>query len=123
MAYLPNSRLDEVKTTIRSCLVTHKGPISIKQLNTQYLTFEEEVIPYKEFRFKTLVDFLSSLKDVLRIVDRNGELFVRVIDTENTRHISSLVANQKPAKQKKSKRTSSGYYENVSFILVRPRFF
>lgn len=113
MAYLPNSRLDEVKTTIRSCLVTHKGPISIKQLNTQYLTFEEEVIPYKEFRFKTLVDFLSSLKDVLRIVDRNGELFVRVIDTENTRHISSLVANQKPAKQKKSKRTSSGYYENT----------
>ncbi|XP_043475199.1 uncharacterized protein LOC122506870 isoform X2 [Leptopilina heterotoma] len=113
MAYLPNSRIEEVKATIRSCLVTHKGPITIKQLNNQYHFFEEEVIPYKEFRFKTLLDFLSSLKDVLRIIDRNGESYVRVIDTENTRPISSLVANQKPSKQKKSKRMSSGHYGNT----------
>lgn len=115
MACSSNSRLEDVIKTIRSCLITHKGPVSIQELKNDYRSFEDENIPFREFNFKTLSDFLRSLKNDLRFIERDGEVLLRVIESERSRHISALVAGQKPAKKSKKRQSNGHNYKNVSF--------
>lgn len=117
MANSASERLIDVKRTIRSCLITHQGTVTFRELNNDFREFEGENIPYREFNFSSLNDFLASLTDVLSIVERNGEFVIRVINTEETRHISSLVAGQKPARRSRPQ-TNCRNYGNVCIIIL-----
>ena len=98
MSILTNKRREEVETSIRSCLVAHQGDVTIQQLDKDYVEFEGEHIPYKEFGCNSLISFLQQLRNVLWIENRRGFLYIHAIDSEKSRHVSSLVEGQRRKK-------------------------
>ncbi|XP_033227106.1 uncharacterized protein LOC117179433 isoform X3 [Belonocnema kinseyi] len=104
MSLLNSKRREEVETTIRSCLVASPGDVTVQQLNKDYYEFEGEHIPFREFSCQSLIDFLKQLRNVLWLENRGGLLYVHGIDSEKSRHVSTLVEGQRPSKNRFSHR-------------------
>lgn len=63
------AELNAVKTIIRSCLISSdkKEGINVRQLFNDYKLFEGSPIPFRNFGFNNLEDFLHSIPDVCRV--------------------------------------------------------
>lgn len=89
-------RLEEVKKIIRSLLVSQANrDITLRYLNRMYKDMTEESVPFSDFNYTSLRDFLLSMPDVLRLINRNNETYVEQIDTEKSVHITNLVKKAK----------------------------
>ncbi|XP_077300196.1 uncharacterized protein LOC143920996 [Arctopsyche grandis] len=56
--------MEEVRSTVLSCIISQKGGIPLAHLNDDYKLFTGRSIPFRELGFKTLEAFLNSLKEV-----------------------------------------------------------
>lgn len=106
MSLVNSKRREEVETTIRSCLVARQGDVTVQQLDKDYYEFEGEHIPFREFSCQSLISFLQQLRNVLWLENRGGFLYVHGIDSEKSRHVSSLVEGQRPSRNRFSHRRS-----------------
>ncbi|XP_014224286.1 uncharacterized protein LOC106650659 [Trichogramma pretiosum] len=100
------ARLKEVKSIIRSLLISNiKIDVKPTFLDSMYFDLEGKRIPFREFGYQNLIEFLSKIPDTTRFVkNRAGEICVKHVDTEKSAHISDLVYKQKapPAKKRKA---------------------
>lgn len=112
-------RREQVESIIRAILIAHKEDVTIQQLRSDYLEYEGEDIPYREFNYNSLIDFLESLTNVVKFITKFNQKYMKAVDTERTRHLSALVAGQKKKRKpiRKSKRTFRGGYVQVCISL------
>jgi hypothetical protein len=113
------SKFNEIKTILRSLLISEGSrDVTVQKLNTMYKNVEDEDIPFTEFNFVNIYDFLRSMSDTVRLeFNRNNLLCVYHIDTKKSKHISSLVARQKKgSKTKKNSRQCNNLFINKSYI-------
>jgi len=110
------SLLKATKTSIRSTLLSHKGSITSSELNSDYIDFLGESIPYTKFKFQDLDSFLLSMPDVCEAQWCGDRLLVRGLAGEKSSHIKDMVSKQKTScgggggkkKNKKSSYSSGG---------------
>lgn len=110
-------RREDVESVIRSILISHKNHITIQQLRGDYLEYEGEEVPFREFNYDSLFSFLDSLKHVLTFITKFNKTYIKVIDTEKSRHVRELVEGQKSKRKplnkfrKPNKSYRGGYYQ------------
>ena len=105
IANTDDAGLREIKSILRSLLISASSrDTTIRQLNGLYRDMESRNIPFRKFNYSNLHEFLESMPDTLQMrYNRDGELCAYHVDTDKTRHVSSLVARQKkPPKRSKS---------------------
>lgn len=95
-----DDRLDEIRKILLSLLLARPRAISVSELDRDYYDVERKCIPWREFGYADLVEFLKSMPEYFAIECYNGEHFVQGIASEKTKHVSSLVSRQKPSKSK-----------------------
>ena len=105
-----SQRREDVATTIKSCLIARQEDVTIPMLERDYEDVEGEKIPFREFKCPSLLAFLQQLKNTLWIDNRNGIIIIHPIESEKTRHVSSLVQRQRPNdRTRKTKRPYRGF--------------
>lgn len=69
LAKLPKKmmQLDEVKKVLKSLLVAVSGGMSVANLDREFREMEGRRIPYREFNFNSVTEFLSSMPDTLSV--------------------------------------------------------
>ncbi|KAI5701857.1 hypothetical protein M8J75_014135 [Diaphorina citri] len=103
--------LSEVKIILRGLLMSAKDGLTVKQLLHDFQSEEGAPIPFKEFGFSNVIEFLCSIPDVLEFQSHSpphmGSL-VYPVSTSKSNHIAELVAGQrsKPNKYNRSKSLS-----------------
>ncbi|CAB0030170.1 unnamed protein product [Trichogramma brassicae] len=99
------AKLKEVKSIIRSLLISNiKVDVKPVSLDSMYFELEGKRIPFREFGYQNLIEFLSKIPDTTRFVkNRAGEMCVKHVDTEKSAHISDLVYKQRAPPTKKRK--------------------
>lgn len=125
MSQPSQERREEVESVIRACLVSRQGDVTIQHLLSDYLEYEGEPIPFREFNYTNVFDFLSSLTNVLKLITKFNHTYIQVIDTERTRHVSSLVEGQKPSKKRPAfpKRFKKPFRGGYNQVCIRLRIF
>lgn len=95
--------MDAVVTTIRSALISTKGKSDLRTLQKDYQMLMGADIPFRDFGFKKLEDFLRNCPTLNVSNGPNGQILVDAVPTEKSAHISSLVDRQKTSTKKKPK--------------------
>ncbi|XP_033222263.1 uncharacterized protein LOC117176230 [Belonocnema kinseyi] len=108
-----NKRLKDVATTIRSCLITRQEEVTIPMLERDYEDMEGERIPFREFNCPSVLNFLRQLGDTVWTETKNGKTIIHPVESQKTRHVSSLVQNQRKPRARdrvrKSRRPYRGF--------------
>ncbi|XP_058803464.1 uncharacterized protein LOC131671220 isoform X2 [Phymastichus coffea] len=118
-------RLSEIKTILRALLISNgKLDVTLPRLNGMFREEEGENIPFREFNYSSLQEFLRSMPDVMILrYNRDHQLCAYHVDTEESAHISSLVSRQKKPQKKAAKfnvsykprgNSHGNYYSNYS---------
>lgn len=91
------AKLEDLKIDIRSLLVARNSKdITLQFLNKLYKDMTDEDIPYTDFNYTSLRQFLASMPEVLRLEkNKKNELCAYHIETEKSKHISSLVSRER----------------------------
>ena len=89
------------KALINSILTASENPLSLGQLEAEYKAMENEYIPFKEFGYKSLIEFLNNCTDSVKIVYAGGTAQLLPVVLDEARHIRELVENQKKDPHKK----------------------
>ncbi|TGZ47349.1 Tudor domain-containing protein 5 [Temnothorax longispinosus] len=90
-----NQKLDEIRQLILALLVSRKGATSVPLLERDYYNEEKTRIPYRQFGYSNIVEFLQSFPEHFIVEQYNGGHYVRGIPSERSRHVSSLVSRQR----------------------------
>lgn len=86
--------LEEVKLVIRSILIAQKTPCNIRHFNSSFLDSEGRHIPYQEYGYSSLCEFLADIPDYCEIVYNRGEPYVKAVCGAKSQHVKKLVAGQ-----------------------------
>lgn len=98
---MPNDkRREEVRKIILSCVLSRPGATKITVLDRDYYEAEGERIPWREFGYADIVEFLKSMPEDFAVEWCNGGHQVRGFPSEKTKHVSSLVSRQKCTSKK-----------------------
>ncbi|XP_044764017.1 tudor domain-containing protein 7A isoform X2 [Coccinella septempunctata] len=104
MGYLLNmdeeKERNEVISNIRACLISIKGSVSLRQLETDYRVICGQRIPYTRLGFRSVQDFISSIPTLTLTKTSAGEYFVDAKVSEKSVHITDMVSKQKNGKKK-----------------------
>lgn len=98
--------LSEVKTILRSILISSPVVIDVNQLNKDFSEQEGIEIPYKKFGETSLIDFLKSIPDVLFINGDSEYSEVTPVESEKSSHVNDLVLKQKSKGVPRNRRSS-----------------
>ncbi|XP_045466417.1 tudor domain-containing protein 7 isoform X2 [Harmonia axyridis] len=112
---------NEVISNIRACLISVKGRVSLRQLETDYRVICGQRIPYSRLGFRTIQDFISSIPSLMLTKSSTGEYFVDAQASEKSIHITDMVSKQKNAKKKPISRPTLKPYRMHSNI-TRPMY-
>lgn len=81
-------------SSFRSILIssaTGDVGIPIQQLFRDYRGIEGQPLPFRNYNYNSLLDFLRSIKDTVNIVQNNaGEYFARPVGSGETQHILNM---------------------------------
>ncbi|KAJ8680849.1 hypothetical protein QAD02_016636 [Eretmocerus hayati] len=119
-------KLKDVKSILRSLLVARaKEVTTLRQLNGLYREEEDANIPFREFGYSSIEEFLMDIPDTVKLFMNQGNVCVRFIESEASAHVASLVSRQKKPPAKKSFSVgyrSSGhrFYNQRSHNFSRP---
>lgn len=92
----------EVKTFLHSVLSCEKGGIPLSKLQGEYTVLIGSPIPYEQFGYSTLSDYIKSIPNTAVIRKAaNGVPIVEAVINPSTAHVSQLVANQRAAPKTK----------------------
>lgn len=100
------SRLFEVKTVLRSILISSPVLINISELEYDFEDIMGIKIPYQKFGYQSLLEFLNSIPDVLTVSGNNEFSSVHPVSSEKSSHVSDLVSKQKVSSRGHGKLTS-----------------
>ena len=89
---MTEKQLDRCKKYLRSTLLSNKGGIPAAEVYRHYKDLVGEEIPYSQFNFRTLEDFLTSMPDVCQISWIGRELVVTGVADSATQHIEKMVS-------------------------------
>ncbi|XP_025420326.1 uncharacterized protein LOC112690515 isoform X2 [Sipha flava] len=109
--------MDDVKTIVRSILVSYPGNCTISQLLDDYVALEGQHLPYKKLGFNNVLDVIKNMNDILKVPPHPSlNSFVKLVIDEKTLHLRQLVMNQKVNKKKKRypRKYCPGLRENVA---------
>ncbi|CAK9801891.1 Tudor domain-containing protein 7 [Anthophora quadrimaculata] len=98
---------DEVIKNLRACLISSKGGIKIENLSRDYKMLIDENIPFRKLGYQSLVAFLRTVPSI-RINERGSECFVEATPSDESAHITKLIARQKTTSKKRNKLINSG---------------
>lgn len=105
---------DQIVSILRA-IVTSRKDTTENDIRNGFREIEGYEVPYKKFGFNRLDDFLRSSSEFILI--RNGrDTFIKAKLSQDTAHISRLVAEQNSSKRKKSR---SGASRRPSSYAVR----
>ncbi|KAJ8687353.1 hypothetical protein QAD02_023147 [Eretmocerus hayati] len=101
------AKLEELKTIIRSLLIAENNSldVTLEKLRSLYREQIDEDIPYKDFGFTSLREFLASIPDVVYFdYNKNKQLCVYHVESERSKHISELISKERKRTQPNSRR-------------------
>ncbi|XP_076172297.1 tudor domain-containing protein 7 tapas isoform X2 [Ptiloglossa arizonensis] len=93
---------DEVIKNLRACLISSKGGVKIDHLSRDYKLLIDENIPFRKYGYQTLVAFLRTIPGI-KTTEKGGECYVEALPTEESAHITKLIARQKAGSKKHKK--------------------
>ncbi|XP_012148923.1 tudor domain-containing protein 7 tapas isoform X2 [Megachile rotundata] len=91
---------EEVIKNLRACLISSKGGVNIENLSKDYRMLIDDNIPFRKLGYQTLVAFLQTVPGI-RIVEKGPEIYVEAIPTEESAHLTRLIARQKTVNARK----------------------
>ncbi|XP_043269694.1 uncharacterized protein osk [Venturia canescens] len=86
--------MEETTKILKSCVVAHQGGVPQENLDDEFYKFTGNYIPYLALGFKSLYEFLGSVKDLVKKRNSENNLVYTVCDPKIA-HISSMVEKQK----------------------------
>ena len=100
-----------VKRCIRALLVSAKHGCTPRQLHTDYEHIVGEPLPYQSFGYKTFMEYLTSVPDVVEVrFSRDCSTILYGVPDSSTEHIAKMVSKQRskpPARNSQLRRYSS----------------
>ncbi|XP_076752241.1 tudor domain-containing protein 7 tapas isoform X1 [Xylocopa sonorina] len=93
---------DDVIKNVRACLISSKGGVKIENLSRDYRMLIDENIPFRELGHQSLIAFLRTVPSV-KIIEKGSDCFVEALPTEESAHITKLIARQKTTTKKHKK--------------------
>lgn len=82
----------------------------------------DENIPFRKLGYQSLVAFLRTVQSV-RIIEKAGECFVEAIPSEESAHITKLIARQKTVTRKYKKLVNLLFIYIILYYFVILYFF
>lgn len=86
---------EETKKQLRALLLSAPAALTVIELKRDYHDFMGDPIPYREFGYTSLEDFLKDMPDALRVSWKNGVMCLQPVAQEASVHIQKLVSKQK----------------------------
>ncbi|XP_012152340.2 uncharacterized protein LOC100880736 isoform X1 [Megachile rotundata] len=90
-----SQKLENIRTTILSLLLARKGGCTLRQLDNDYCEVEGTNIPWKDFGYISLLNFLHAMSKNVHIENKNNTIILKGIASDKSKHVSKLVAGQK----------------------------
>ncbi|XP_044745993.1 putative uncharacterized protein DDB_G0286901 [Coccinella septempunctata] len=87
----------QIKKLLRSILISSQIVLDVSQLNEDFKELEGIDIPYEKMGFKTLLDFLCSITDVLLVDGDSMYSKVHQVHSEKSAHVKEMVKKQRPS--------------------------
>ena len=87
-----------VKRTLRALLISAKNGLSPEQLVRDYQMVIGEDLPLSRLGFKSVMQLVSSIPDVVQVQKRSGRTLLKGVPDRSVAHIARMVASQKPGK-------------------------
>lgn len=102
--------IKEVKSIIRGLLTSCAEDMTVGKLRHDYRNQEGHDIPFYDFKFRDVTSFLRSIPDVCEVFDNpyGPYAIVRLVESEKSAHISSLVKRQRPSTKARRRPPSFG---------------
>lgn len=122
-----SNKLEDCKKEIRSILIPYQKGCYLHEFNKAYRELIGRRLPAQELGFRSELEFLYSLYDVVKISQmRNGEYHLMGIADEKSKHIQKMVQRQKPVKLRPppprySRQNSIRTYPNLPPRLSSPK--
>ncbi|KAJ8680581.1 hypothetical protein QAD02_016368 [Eretmocerus hayati] len=108
-------RLKSIKCVLRSLLIARaKEENTVRKLNNLYREEEDMNIPYRDFGYNSIEEFLINIPDTVKLfLNKQNEVCVRFVQSEASAHVSSLVARQKIKHKSRKKGPLLLYQPNI----------
>lgn len=97
--------MDKIKRLIRSVLMSSKEGVLAHCFEKEFQDLTMTELNPREFGFNNINDFMTSMQDVVRVMQTRGEVIFHAVATAETQHIKRLVSNQKSNTKKTKKVT------------------
>lgn len=97
--------MDRTKRLVRSVLMSSKEGVPAHRFKKDFRDLTTDELNPREFGFNNIEDFMISMRDVVRVSRIRGEVTFHAVETVETQHIKSLIANQKSKRKKPKKLT------------------
>lgn len=126
-----DEKYKEIKSILRSLVIAQGQRTPVRKLNFLYREVEDRNIPFRDFNYTNMIEFLQSMPDTLRLIPGPDDMLVQHVETEKSAHISSLIARQrKPAHKSKIRHHTynkprppyNNYYSRPVQFPPRPSF-
>ncbi|ELU03562.1 hypothetical protein CAPTEDRAFT_218952 [Capitella teleta] len=92
---------ESVTKEVRSILLASQRGMSCREFVREWNELLGYPIPHRQLGFASLEDFLRGLPEVVELSWQDGELILKAVANEATRHIARMVSVQKPSKKPK----------------------
>ena len=90
--------LSFVKRTFRALLISAKNGLTLEQLVRDYQMVIGEDVPLSSLGFKSVMQLVSSMPDVVQVQKRSGRTLLKGVPDGSVEHIARMVASQKQGK-------------------------
>ncbi|XP_013402320.1 tudor domain-containing protein 5 isoform X2 [Lingula anatina] len=94
----------ETKKEIRAVLLSTPKGLSAREVLADYRNFQGRPLPFRELGYNSAEDFFRDIPDVCTLDWVHGELVLRGVADESTKHIERLVSRQVAKKSKRPSR-------------------
>lgn len=95
------NKLESYKIEIRSILLPYQKGCYLRDFNRAYMEMIGRTLPFREMGFKTDIEFLYSMPDVVKITPMSRGIYhLMGVADDKSKHIQKMVARQKPSKLK-----------------------
>ncbi|XP_048587343.1 tudor domain-containing protein 5 isoform X2 [Nematostella vectensis] len=90
----------QVSRHLRALLISAPNGLNVVEVQNDYFKFIGKHLPYRELGYKSALELLQALPDVVRPSWVRGELILRGIVDEASQRVASLIAKQRKAPKK-----------------------
>lgn len=59
--------MDDIKHTLRSIIISSPKKLTVEELSNDYYSIEGSKLPFKAFGFKSNIEFLLSMNDIINV--------------------------------------------------------